>query len=143
MPRAGTRSCQERALGHRSAHREVAVRHRDVQEAQRAGLETPAATASQTVRASSDGAPSGRFAADGGGVLAEDVVERSSDPRCLDRGGWWAASITFEGEPRLWRFARVRPAKRPAARRVWWPVPPAAWTSSLDQRQYCEGVAEI
>jgi para-aminobenzoate synthetase component 1 len=75
------------------------------------------------------------------GVLAEGLIEATSDVRRLHEGGWWAAVVTFEGAVRLWRFARVRRAPLPDAD---WPgVDPQAWTSSLDESAYRSGVAEI
>ena len=75
------------------------------------------------------------------GVLAEGLVEASTDVRRLDDGGWWAVVVPFEGGPRLWRFARTRPAPLPGGD---WPgVAPAAWTSSLDEPAYRRGVGEI
>jgi para-aminobenzoate synthetase component 1 len=54
-----------------------------------------------------------------GGRLARGVVETSADPAVLDRGGWWAVVITFEGEVRLWRFRDVMDAPLPP--------PPGRW----------------
>jgi para-aminobenzoate synthetase component 1 len=75
------------------------------------------------------------------GVLAEDLVETSTDARRLDEGGWWAVVVTFEGEVRLWRFGRTGPAPLPAGD---WPgVLDADWTTSLAGPAYRSGVGEI
>jgi para-aminobenzoate synthetase component I len=75
------------------------------------------------------------------GVLAEGLVETSTDVRRLDEGGWWAVVATFEGKFRLWRFARTAPAALPGAD---WPgVRPEEWGTSLDGPAYRERVTEI
>lgn len=99
-----------------------------------------------------------------GGLLAEDVLEVSTDATALDRSGWWAVVITFEGRLTAWRFDRVRPAPLPthspengalngvapasngALGTGWdsWPgIDAEAWSSSLDRGGYLAGVAEI
>jgi len=85
-------------------------------------------------------APAGR--AWFGGLLATGVVEVSTDPAVLDRVGWWAVVVTFEGDVRLWRFARQEPTALPAALAPWQGLT-GRWASSLGQRQYQEGVREI
>lgn len=86
------------------------------------------------------------------GVLAEQVVEVSTDPADLERGGWWAVLATFEGQLSLWRFGRVRRAPLPVTR-PWagpsrrdggWPgLAPHLWVPSLDRGGYLAGVQEI
>ena len=78
-----------------------------------------------------------------GGVLADRYLGFSTDPADLDRGGWWAIVVTFEGALRLHRFARTRRLALPAPRRPW--AGPAAdgWTTSLDGPAYRAGVTEI
>ena len=78
-----------------------------------------------------------------GGVLADRYLGFSTDPADLDRGGWWAIVVTFEGALRLHRFARTRRLPLPAPRRPW--AGPAAdgWTTSLDGPAYRAGVTEI
>src|SRR5512134_862522 len=78
-----------------------------------------------------------------GGVLAEGVLERQDDPRVLDRGGWWAVVLTFEGDLRLYRFAQVRPAPLPEPVGPWLGPREGEWTSSLDADAYRAGVAVI
>lgn len=78
-----------------------------------------------------------------GGVLATGLVEASDDPRVLDRGGWWAVVVSFEGAVRLWRFARRACAPSPPVPRRPWPGLPGEWATSMDRRAYVDGVAEI
>ena len=78
-----------------------------------------------------------------GGLLAEGHLTTSDDPADLDRGGWWAVVVTFEGDVRLHRFATVRRAGLPRARGSWCGPAAGAWTSSLDERAYRAGVEEI
>ncbi|MGZ4626883.1 MAG: chorismate-binding protein [Kineosporiaceae bacterium] len=80
------------------------------------------------------------------GVLAEGPVEASTDPRRLDGGGWWAVVVTFEGEARLWRFARTTPAPVPPtgpSDTSWAGPAPNEWTTSLDADAYRRGVQEV
>lgn len=77
-----------------------------------------------------------------GGVLAEDVVAMSDDPADLDRGGWWAVVLTFEGGCRFWRFRRQVRASLPLPSGPWTGVR-GGWTSSLDRAAYVAGVGEI
>jgi len=79
-----------------------------------------------------------------GGVLADDVLEVSSDPTALDRGGFWAVVVTFEGEVRLWRLGRCRAAPAPPGDPRGWQGPGAGtWTSSLGRDAYRAGVQEV
>ncbi len=44
------------------------------------------------------------------GMLTTDLIETAdltADPGVLDRGGWWAVLITFEGEMTGYRFRTV------------------------------------
>jgi para-aminobenzoate synthetase component 1 len=77
------------------------------------------------------------------GLLADRLADAADDPAVLDGGGWWAVVITFEGDVRLWRFDRVRPALLPQPRRPWRGPPRDAWRSSLDRDAYLDGVREI
>ena len=77
-----------------------------------------------------------------GGMLAEGLVEATDDPSALGTGGWWAVVVTFEGEYRLWRFARTRPAAVvPPA--LTWAVQARPWRASLDRDAYLKGVTDI
>lgn len=78
-----------------------------------------------------------------GGHLAEGLVERSDDPRVLDRGGWWAVVVTFEGEVRLYRFARVAPVPCPPSGGRWRGPDAGEWSTSLDEHAYRAGVDAI
>ena len=42
-----------------------------------------------------------------GSRLACDVVEITHDVKCLDKGGFWALVVTFEGEVTCVRFGQV------------------------------------
>jgi para-aminobenzoate synthetase component 1 len=75
------------------------------------------------------------------GVLAEGLVETSTELRRLDEGGWWAVAVTFEGKARLWRFARTEPAPLPNGE--WLGVRPDDWSTSLDGPGYRARVSEI
>jgi para-aminobenzoate synthetase component 1 len=77
------------------------------------------------------------------GLLADRPAEAADDPAVLDRGGWWAVLVTFEGEVRLWRFDRVRPAPLPLPRRPWQAPDAGRWRTSLDRDAFVAGVREI
>ena len=75
-----------------------------------------------------------------GGRLATDLVEVSHDPSCLDDGGFWAVSTTFENEFTAARFATVVNAPFPTT--PWIPLK-GAWSSSLSAEQYMAYVERI
>jgi len=75
-----------------------------------------------------------------GGRLATDLVEVSHDPSCLDDGGFWAVSTTFENEFTAARFATVVNAPFPTT--PWIPLK-GAWSSSLSEEQYMAYVERI
>jgi len=75
-----------------------------------------------------------------GGRLATDLVEVSYDPSCLDDGGFWAVSTTFENEFTAARFATVVNASFPTT--PWIPLK-GAWSSSLSAEQYMAYVERI
>jgi para-aminobenzoate synthetase component 1 len=75
-----------------------------------------------------------------GGRLATDLVEVSHDPSCLDDGGFWAVSTTFENEFTAARFATVVNAPFPTT--PWIPLK-GAWSSSLSSEQYMAYVERI
>ena len=77
-----------------------------------------------------------------GDRLLTDLVEVTSDLGALERSGWWAVVLPFEGDPVCARFATVRPA-RPWRGRRWTGVDPAAWRSSLDRDAFRTGVAAV
>ena len=75
-----------------------------------------------------------------GGRLATDLVDVSHDPRCLDDGGFWAVSTTFENHFTAAKFATVQQAPFPAS--SWNPLQ-GSWNSSLDMNQYMGYVESI
>ena len=77
-----------------------------------------------------------------GGVLADDLLDASDDLAVLDRGGWWAVVLTFEGEVRLWRFGRRRRLPLPAPDDLW-PGAEGPWASSMDEAAYRDGVEQV
>jgi len=74
--------------------------------------------------------------------LCTDLVDVTDDPACLDRDGFWAVVVPYEGPPTFARFATVRPA-RPWRGPRWVGPPRDAWTSSLDQGAFEAGVRDI
>ncbi len=70
------------------------------------------------------------------GLLATGLAEVSGDPAVLDRGGWWAVAVTFEGEVTCARFERVRAAPLPPPRAAWRGPAQGSWRSSLDEPGY-------
>ena len=75
-----------------------------------------------------------------GGRLATDLVEVSYDPDCLDDGGFWAVSTTFENEFTAAKFATVIDAPFPST--PWIPMQ-GLWSSSLSADQYVAYVERI
>ena len=76
---------------------------------------------------------------------ATGVVEVRSDLDGLDRGGFWAVVVTFEGTVTCVRFASVTRSPTPPAGdgAALWPGVGSAWHSSLDEQAYRAGVADI
>ena len=75
-----------------------------------------------------------------GGRLATDLVEVSHDPACLDDGGFWAVSTTFENHFTAAKFATVVEAPFPTTP---WIRLKGSWSSSLTADQYIEYVERI
>lgn len=75
-----------------------------------------------------------------GGRLATDLVEVSHDPQCLDDGGFWAVSTTFENQFIAAKFATVIEAPFPTS--SWIPLK-GSWSSSLKADQYMDYVERI
>lgn len=75
-----------------------------------------------------------------GGKLATDLVEVSHDPKCLDDGGFWAVSTTFENHFTAAKFATVVNAPFPTT--TWIPMS-GVWSSSLNADQYLAYVERI
>ena len=76
-----------------------------------------------------------------GGVLARDLIEVSSDPRCLADGDFWAISTTYEGEFRAAKFKTITnepfPTSSTTARVV------GKWESSTSESEYIQYVEKI
>ena len=75
-----------------------------------------------------------------GGRLASDLIDVSHDPRCLDDGGFWAVSTTFENHFTAAKFATVQQAPFPVSS---WNLLQGSWNSSLDMNQYMGYVESI
>lgn len=82
-----------------------------------------------------------------GGRLATGVLEVTDDPAVLDRGGFWAVAMDFEGALRCVRFADVRPAPpggvAALAQQPWRGPSAHSWTSSLEEAAYVAGARVI
>jgi len=78
--------------------------------------------------------------------VAREVVEIADDVGFLDRGGFWAVVMTFEGEVTCVRFGQVSGLQVRApeawALRSWAPLT-GAWRSSLEESAYLLGVEGI
>jgi len=80
------------------------------------------------------------------GLLATDLIETADltlDPEVLDRGGWWAVMITFEGAMTGYRFRTVTRTSLPPPMTTWTGPTPGSWRSSLDRGAYLAGVRRI
>ena len=75
-----------------------------------------------------------------GGRLATDLIEISHDPVCLEDGGFWAVSTTFENEFTAAKFGTVIDAPFPTT--SWIPMQ-GSWSSSLNADEYIEYVERI
>lgn len=71
------------------------------------------------------------------------MVDVAACPQVLDGAGWWVLAAEFEGRATAYRFARTSSQPLPAPIRPWRGPDPAAWTSSLDEAGYCDGVQTI
>lgn len=81
-----------------------------------------------------------------GSRLARDVVEISHDVKCLDRGGFWAVVVTFEGDVTCVRFGQVvdlQSTDQPEWQVPNWAPLTADWSTSLDEAAYRQGVTQI
>ena len=74
------------------------------------------------------------------GRLATDVIEISDDPACLDDGGFWAVSTTFEGAFTAAKFATVVESEFKAQP---WTALMGKWNSSKNEEQYVAYVENI
>ncbi len=77
-----------------------------------------------------------------GGRVARGLLEVSDDLAALERPGFWAVHITFEGQVTCARFADVRPASLPVVA-PWIGPDPQDWASSLDRDAYIRAVHTI
>jgi para-aminobenzoate synthetase component 1 len=75
-----------------------------------------------------------------GGRLVTDLVEVSHNPECLEDGGFWAVSTTFENHFFAAKFATVIEAPFPIS--SWTPLK-GSWSSSLKADQYMDYVERI
>ena len=75
-----------------------------------------------------------------GGRLATELVELSNDPSCLEDGGFWAVSTTFEGAFTAAKFAHVVNAEFPNS--PWSPIT-GNWQSAPDRAHYISYVDRI
>ena len=76
------------------------------------------------------------------GILATDLVEVTSDQARLESGGFWATSITFEGDCTFARFSTVQRDQPFPPADAWSPIK-TIWKSSFSKEQYCKYVEEI
>jgi para-aminobenzoate synthetase component 1 len=76
-----------------------------------------------------------------GGLLATDLVEVSSDPKCLNDGDFWAISTTYEGEFRAAKFSSIGRAEFPPA--TTGNTIAGKWESSSSESEYREYVEKI
>ena len=75
-----------------------------------------------------------------GGRLATGLIEVSNDSACLEDGGFWAVSTTFENRFTAAKFATVVEAPFPSS--TWIPLK-GSWSSSLKSDEYIEYVERI
>ena len=78
-----------------------------------------------------------------GGCLLTGLRDVTDDLTVLEASGHgrWAVVLPFDAPPVCARFDRWTPADRPPPATA--PVPPASWTSSLDQDGFSKGVRAI
>jgi para-aminobenzoate synthetase component 1 len=76
-----------------------------------------------------------------GGVLARDLIEVSSDPRCLADGDFWAISTTYEGEFRAANFKTITNEPFPTASTTARVI--GKWESSTSESEYIKYVEKI
>ena len=74
------------------------------------------------------------------GRLATGLSQSSDDPACLEDGGFWAVSTTFEGEFRAAKFDHVIEAPFP---RTPWEKISGSWSSSFNENQYVAYVKKV
>ena len=79
------------------------------------------------------------------GHIATDLVDVTHDASVLDKGGWWAVVLTYEGRLTAARFNRVerREEAHDVERGSWTPIARQSWTSSMSREQYMDAVEAI
>ena len=75
-----------------------------------------------------------------GGQMATGLLEISDDPACLDDGGFWAVSTTFEGGFLAAKFSTLAEMSFPKS--PWMPVE-KSWSSSFQQSEYVAYVERV
>lgn len=75
-----------------------------------------------------------------GGLRATDLIEISHDLGCLEDGGFWAVSLTFEGQFTAAKFAAVEESVFPASE--WEPLRDP-WRSSFSEVEYKDYVERV
>ena len=76
------------------------------------------------------------------GILATDLLEVTSDVSRVESGGFWATSISFEGERIFVNFGTVL-RDQPFPRTEDWIPLRSIWKSSLNKNEYYQYVEEI
>jgi para-aminobenzoate synthetase component 1 len=76
-----------------------------------------------------------------GGVLARDLIEVSSDPRCLADGDFWAISTTYEGKFRAAKFKTITNEPFPTTSTTTRVI--GKWESSTSESEYIKYVEKI
>src|ERR1700710_485053 len=74
--------------------------------------------------------------------VATGLLEVTDDLAALERPGFWALAITFEGAVTAARFAEVRPGP-PTPGGPWCGPDPDEWSTSLERGAYCDAVNDI
>ncbi|MFL6181805.1 MAG: chorismate-binding protein [Actinomycetes bacterium] len=80
-----------------------------------------------------------------GGHIATGLVDVTHDATALDKGGWWAVVLTYEGHLTAARFNRVerREEMHGVERGTWTPIARDDWTSSMSRTQYLQAVEAV
>ena len=76
------------------------------------------------------------------GLLATELLEVTSDIAVVSGGGFWAVSISFEGQTIFARFGKVERNQEFPASTTWRRLE-SLWQSSLEYEDFCLYVAEI
>jgi para-aminobenzoate synthetase component 1 len=74
------------------------------------------------------------------GRLATGLSKVSNDPLCLEDGGFWAVSTTFEGAFQAFKFDEVCEANFPATP---WHKVEGQWSTSLNESEYVAYVEKV